>query len=1039
MKKINKTKVVGLFSVLITMFAPNTKVYAWPRNVSQIKGSYDCVRDGFKHLSPFKGYLWSQTKLAEHYYDFGNAKVDYDERGNVKKVHKESSNATIQLIHRLFYKDVGTFKCTIRNNITSHFNAEVIGKILAIIETSPVAELPKQLGEKISINSESKSDRKAAREIQKLIANSYKESTGENPKYLPYTTHNILLTFLYMSADETKYKDYFDQFSELNSKHGILEREFNSEDFFKRENEQQLTEEIKEKFSSQATWEEVEPFVLDHYELFFYTGIEQAINLIASWGTAYSRNYHFADCVETSIRNFINFLIYDQVSQTFKLPDTITASEELKGFYQEFNSPKKIHSQDAHDKWAEIVSNKNAEYTHNKTERYELESTLNNFMKIFNYLFGQEFENFDHFCSTFGIRYRLENPEKSDLDQYHNDNSFFIEKDGLRLFKLVIAPGHSEIYSTEEASDDTNTYKENILEGVENNDNILAQEICYIYRPDTLCNYRFATPDITYPARQHYYMQQNLESNSNLPVILKDTLKYKPFFWLAKKIFNKIQRLGDNGLISKAMTTILESGAWKENDEVKKIMLDSYQQLETYWKLEFLSTALRSGAWEKDKTIKKFIIDSRYQIFDTSNKYRFLQEILKSKTWENNVKFNIYVHLLKQQPTDFLDATTSAGIDTPKKFLETTFKNDVWKSTKEIKSFMFVSYQQLDASNKSFFLGTILKSGAWRDAEIKTILISFISSEPEGYKRLDDRNKWSFLEKILQSGAWKEDTKVKNVLFDFAYKQLDPEFRLHFLIKILKSEIWRHDETTKNFMINSGYPQLGTFEKSKFLQKILESGAWKDQTVKRILTNFIAQETGKYQQLSDHGKATFLQAIPKSEAWKDDPEIKRFMLTSYQQLYHYEKALFLHSVLKSDAWKDDEVKTILVNFISAETEGYQQLDNYGKSSFLRSALESDAWKDDAIKTILVNFISSETEGYQQLDDNLRKHFLDTVSNSEIAKQDKTIEDFLTREQNYNDQSDLDMYDQLDTHDQYDLDMYDQLDTHDQYDFGEYNQ
>ncbi|MBT5021634.1 hypothetical protein HON01_02335, partial [Candidatus Woesearchaeota archaeon] len=316
MKKINKTNVVGLFSVLITMFASNTNVYTWPRNVSQIKGSYDCVRDGFKHLSPFKGYLWSQTKLTEHYYDFGNAQVDYDDRGNVSNVRKKDSDATIQLIHRLFYKDTGTFRCT-RADATNHFTAKTIGIILATIETASEKDLQQQLSQKIREDIPAAFTQKSANKIGKLIANSYKESTGENPKYLPHTTHNILLTFLYMKVDETEYKDYFDQFHTLREGQRIFATEFNSEDFFKREDEQQFTREIERKFSSQATWEEVEPFVLDHYELFFYTGIEQAINLIASWGTAYSRNYHFADCVETSIRNFINFLIYDQVSQTF--------------------------------------------------------------------------------------------------------------------------------------------------------------------------------------------------------------------------------------------------------------------------------------------------------------------------------------------------------------------------------------------------------------------------------------------------------------------------------------------------------------------------------------------------------------------------------------------------------------------------------------------------------------------------------------------------------------------------------------------------
>lgn len=121
------------FVALGSVFLEPT-VNAQQKDIAQMAGWFDGIKDDKKYLSPFIGFIWWETGLIERYYRYGNIDVVMDkENFVVEKIL--GGDATIRLVHELFYAVGPNFDCTVDSTLPAqYFTAAVVGQILNSIE-----------------------------------------------------------------------------------------------------------------------------------------------------------------------------------------------------------------------------------------------------------------------------------------------------------------------------------------------------------------------------------------------------------------------------------------------------------------------------------------------------------------------------------------------------------------------------------------------------------------------------------------------------------------------------------------------------------------------------------------------------------------------------------------------------------------------------------------------------------------------------------------------------------------------------------------
>lgn len=371
--------------IVVTIMAENQMLR--PVDISCIKGTYSILSDEFKHCSPIHGAVWSETQLLKKYYKCGNAE-----------------DFTVKLINELFHLVGDTFSITKGEHTAAYyFTAETIGKIIGIIELDK-----KTLSNTNFTSSNFKSQlpqksQKYATPLFKLILGSLCECGFINdPKitvsYPPYTTHAILLGFLYkLSTSKKDFRSYFEKlqeqippdslFTDDGKKNFEKIADWNSSCF----DETQVDPIIKvcsDKSSTPASLGSITQFLTeveqellkktiteDPYEAivfaeiikqFYHKALPKVIN-DTSGGDTYFKNAQnekigvgFGDCTETTVRNLCNFVVYNQDEKKF-IPaktENLNPSKELLNFYKGENADATKHTTlDKHEAWSNLVQN----------------------------------------------------------------------------------------------------------------------------------------------------------------------------------------------------------------------------------------------------------------------------------------------------------------------------------------------------------------------------------------------------------------------------------------------------------------------------------------------------------------------------------------------------------------------------------------------------------------------------------------------------------------------------------------------------------
>ena len=495
---------------LILLFSIPHFLHPWPTTISHMKDSYTCLQPKYQHLSPLHGATWTIKNITKNYYMLGNIELEFNNDDLVTKIG--NGDATIRLIHYLFYLNGDTFNVSQSDRYSAQkFTGTTIGLLMLLLEqyarktyadrNTFVNESVKRMYQALGTREGKK---RGVRKVVCAVFDSYDEVHAE--KYSRFTTHNILLSFLYMRVDEREYSSYFAQLTELDTS-GILQYPFPPGSMFDdtnpRDFESMICQSLNERISIVAA-------MCHTHHIFGGTRVT------------------FPDCMETAIRNFINFLLYNprrRIYDLARIPQKFHESvrRSLVSFYVLFDTVWSGKSDDAHVAWASLIVNHTEcgiDYFHDHEPICDIgyahcrtRARLSNLVCAFSYLFGYPFSGINEICVLFGLTYE----QLSEKIEDHNAILLF-KRNGNPLFKLIIKPRHAEVIP------------------------VMTTPLFTINNAD-------AFYALDYTDMQHIYFLQPMNDPDNLRALLESVCDPRnphreAFAWLAKNLARELGFMG---------------------------------------------------------------------------------------------------------------------------------------------------------------------------------------------------------------------------------------------------------------------------------------------------------------------------------------------------------------------------------------------------------------------------------------------------------------------------------------------------------------
>lgn len=167
------------------------------------------------------------------------------------------------------------------------------------------------------------------------------------------------------------------------------------------------------------------------------------------------KGHDFPDCGETSVRNLINVLIYDNVRGIFDIDllRQMGAIEAVIDYYIKYGSPSALieAEQQSHDDWALVVSGI-IDVLYASSDKYDIEAGISNMMRVINYLFPgvASFSQLTQRLQTINIELTAQGTgtiEGAAIQDINNDVTLTIKKAQSKPFDLIwqFEPGHFEL------------------------------------------------------------------------------------------------------------------------------------------------------------------------------------------------------------------------------------------------------------------------------------------------------------------------------------------------------------------------------------------------------------------------------------------------------------------------------------------------------------------------------------------------------------------------------------------------------------------
>ena len=389
MVTLKKTK---LFLSIILCFLPSSVFAIEP---AYIKGTYLPVRPDLKHLSPIMGCMFWEGGVIRKYYEMGYL----TEKAN-KNDWLAQGDGLIRLVHALFNVVEGSFG--VSTNLSypaAHFSVKTVAKIIAALEKARTQK--QQLtAESIKNIIENDEDFKQSVEATKAKYQATKDprldtqrlsgKSGRSPRvgycrtlelsqaivdafnvppniYPEFSVYSILLAFMYRKAiNKQEFLDYFNilnreidstVFTPTELPQNWLANNFQESDLVRIKNElqenvvnQNNLEILKDKLYEEAVYGQIISK--------FYKG---SLPKVAQYKTVVFESLSFSDCMETTLRNLCNIILYDEQASTFdlsKVPE-VNFDSRFSAFYQNPVNKQAVNVEAlfAHQDWVIVVEN----------------------------------------------------------------------------------------------------------------------------------------------------------------------------------------------------------------------------------------------------------------------------------------------------------------------------------------------------------------------------------------------------------------------------------------------------------------------------------------------------------------------------------------------------------------------------------------------------------------------------------------------------------------------------------------------------------
>ena len=371
--KVSKELLIFICS---TFFICQTKA-----NIDNLKGTYDILKNDYKHLSIIHGAIADEKDYLMRLYDYGSFGEEKDATDQAGAVHKipDVTNApvVVQLVHLFFNRNPGAmnrtdFVLTKSLRDATPEDKKIIVKALAGmigIAQKITGKEPKKEIKAIVDRGLTKEEQDKIQLFKTFILDAYKEEKSDKAVFPENTTNIVLLGIVYRFASDDKnlLKIFYEN---LNSTIGVAGSIFVGEKI------PDGWDDLKFDFGQAATIankikdvniENIAQVVANFENIVYVNLLPGNYPPLQSYKTVFF-NYdssvpqkidNFSDCMEQTFRNFFNILFYKKEIGGFdlnKIPG-LNINQVLKEFYSKQSNAISTGDQAFHNAWTKVIEN----------------------------------------------------------------------------------------------------------------------------------------------------------------------------------------------------------------------------------------------------------------------------------------------------------------------------------------------------------------------------------------------------------------------------------------------------------------------------------------------------------------------------------------------------------------------------------------------------------------------------------------------------------------------------------------------------------
>ncbi|HXW85824.1 MAG TPA: hypothetical protein VEK38_00630 [Candidatus Bathyarchaeia archaeon] len=398
-------KIVHFLYLIILSACFCKNIYA-DLHITDIKGLYTSIKPEYEYWSPIHGIIAVKTDFLRNLY-----LMEMQEEKRKKEARETEPSPILNMLRQFFTINPAdkTLRITqSKTSIGSYLTPESLADLIDYVMKDEVDKEQQEESDRIFVQSlQEKGVKGRARAVAKAVRECRRVVKGQYYA-LPYIGQAILVSWLIMKVDtKKKIAAFFDRLVELKS--SLIDGSYDRKQFLS----ESYSEQKKDiAILSQVLQKQVrdKDFLHKHYEdlvfIRFAYPVEEkkekiSLHRFVNYKEKFlvpfeSKKRTFADCVEMSLRTFINELLNTGTSFDYHplKAQGIVLNPAVEKFYDTHHDFKTMHEESVHEAWLNIMSHiKGAsieyEHVHEPTgQACEIRSTVRNVVQTVRYIFS---------------------------------------------------------------------------------------------------------------------------------------------------------------------------------------------------------------------------------------------------------------------------------------------------------------------------------------------------------------------------------------------------------------------------------------------------------------------------------------------------------------------------------------------------------------------------------------------------------------------------------------------------------------------------